>query len=165
MNYIGINMNKIWLFIFFISASCFAKVSMYWDLGVAISSNPSQLSTSIDLLAFHRTEGLKQYYAQNYEDAIYHFEELNQKEQCHILYEYIHSYYLLGDYEKAITILSLYSNDELSENMLYLKSQTLVLNYDYNQAILVLDYLQSHYPSSDYSNIIKFNLEKINLLK
>ena len=165
MNYIGINMNKIYLYIVIISAFYFSKVSMYWDLGFTISSVPSQVSTSIDVSTFHRTEGLKQYYLQNYTDAIYHFEELNSQEQNHILYEYIHSFYLLENHEKAISILSIYPNDELSENILYLKSQILVLNYDYNKAILVLDYLKHNYPNSDYSNIIKFNLEKINLLK
>ena len=36
---------------------------------------------------------------------------------------------------------------------------------DYDAAILILESLSEKFPTSDYLDIIKFDLEKINLLK
>ena len=166
MNYIGTTMNKIFslfTFIFFINAA----PNMYWDLGIAISSYPNQqnYTKSIQLSTYNRIEGLKKYYIDDFEGAIVQFEELELVNQKIILYEYVDSYYSIGSYNKALAILTAYENDELSDNILYLKSQILMMLGNYNQSILTLNYLKNNFPSSDYSEIIKFDLEKINLLK
>ena len=80
-----------------------------------------------------------------------------------VLYEYIDSYYLSGDCEQALLIFDDYNN--LSDNLLYLKSQILVTLENYDEALLVLELLQSNFIDSDYTDIIKFDLEKIYLLK
>ena len=159
-------MNKIislFAFIFFINAA----PNMYWDLGVAISSysNQQNYTKSIQLSTYNRIEGLKKYYIDDFEGAIVQFEELNLVNQKIILYEYVDSYYSIGSYNKALAILAAYENDELSDNVLYLKSQILMMLGDYNQSVLTLNYLKNNFPGSDYLEIIKFDLEKINLLK
>ena len=159
-------MNKIislFAFIFFINAA----PNMYWDLGVAISSysNQQNYTKSIQLSTYNRIEGLKKYYIDDFEGAIVQFEELNLVNQKIILYEYVDSYYSIGSYNKALAILTAYENDELSDNVLYLKSQILMMLGDYNQSVLTLNYLKNNFPGSDYLEIIKFDLEKINLLK
>ena len=140
---------------------------MYWDLGVAISSysNQQNYTKSIQLSTYNRIEGLKKYYIDDFEGAIVQFEELNLVNQKIILYEYVDSYYSIGSYNKALAILTAYENDELSDNVLYLKSQILMMLGDYNQSVLTLNYLKNNFPGSDYLEIIKFDLEKINLLK
>ena len=130
-------MNKIislFAFIFFINAA----PNMYWDLGVAISSysNQQNYTKSIQLSTYNRIEGLKKYYIDDFEGAIVQFEELNLVNQKIILYEYVDSYYSIGSYNKALAILTAYENDELSDNVLYLKSQILMMLGDYNQSVL-----------------------------
>ena len=163
MNYIGTKMNKLVLLLFCI---CIASATnMYWDLGVAIASEPNKLNVtnSIDLSTYHRIEGLKKYYSSDFMGALFHFEELNAANKPLVLYEYIDSYYLSGDCEQALLILNDYNN--LSDNLLYLKSQILVTLEHYDEALLVLELLQSNFIDSDYTDIIKFDLEKIYLLK
>ena len=80
-----------------------------------------------------------------------------------VLYEYIDSYYLSGDYEQALLIFNNYK--DLSDNLLYLKSQILVTLENYDEALFVLELLQNNFTGSDYTDIIKFDLEKIHLLK
>ena len=163
MNYIGINMNKLIILLF---CMCVASAtSMYWDLGVAIASEPNKLNVtnSIDLSTYHRIEGLKKYYSSDFMGALFHFEELNTTNKHLVLYEYIDSYYLSGDCEQALLIFDNYNN--LSDNLLYLKSQILVTLEHYDEALLVLELLQNNFLDSDYTDIIKFDLEKIYLLK
>ena len=163
MNYIGTSMNKLILSLFCI---CVASASnMYWDLGVAIASTPNKLNVtnSIDLSTYHRIEGLKKYYSSDFMGALFHFEELNAANKNLILYEYIDSYYLSGNYEQALLILNDCNN--LSDNLLYLKSQILVTLGNYDEALFVLEVLQNNFTDSDYIDIIKFDLEKIYLLK
>ena len=95
--------------------------------------------------------------------ALFHFEELNVTNKHLVLYEYIDSYYLSGDCEQALLIFDNYNN--LSDNLLYLKSQILVTLEHYDEALLVLELLQNNFIDSDYTDIIKFDLEKIYLLK
>ena len=55
-------MNKLIILFFYM---CFASATnMYWDLGVAIASEPNKLNVtnSIDLSTYHRIEGLKKYF-------------------------------------------------------------------------------------------------------
>tara|TARA_Y100000746_G_C15255211_1_gene347288 strand:+ start:132 stop:611 length:480 start_codon:yes stop_codon:yes gene_type:complete len=159
-------MNKIIFFlnfIFFVHAT----PNMYWDLGIAISphSNQSNYTKSIELSTYNRIEGLKKYYIDDFSGAIFHFESLNDAMQQIVLYEYIDSYYSIGQPMKALSILTNHNNAELSDNILYLKSQVLMMLGDYEQSIVTLNDLTNNFPSSDYLEIIKFDLEKINLLK
>ena len=106
---------------------------------------------------------MKKYYNSNFSDALIHFEELSFDQKELILYEYVDSYNALGNHNYALEILSNY--DFHSENLLYLQSQIFIALDNYNKAILILDALKNNFPSSDYLEIIKFDLEKINLLK
>jgi len=156
-------MNKFVLLLFCVFAS--TNTNMYWDLGVAVSPNINKLGTSnsIDLSTFHRLEGLKKYYQDNFQSALIHFEELNFSQKELILYEYVDSYNSLGHHNRALEVLNNY--DCSSDNLLYLKSQILIALDNYNAATLILGTLKNNFPSSDYLEIIKFDLEKINLLK
>ena len=62
-------------------------------------------------------------------------------------------------------ILAEYTNSELSDNVIYLKSKIYIKLGQYNKALNDLNYLITHYPESDYVNILRFDIEKINLLK
>ena len=164
MNYIGTNMNKFLLFIISLVFS-YSTTNMYWDLGLAVSATPNNIGTtnSIDLSTFHRLEGLKKYYSTNFSGALIHFEELSYAQKELILYEYADSYHSLGEHSRALEILDNY--DCISDNILYLKSKVFIALDNYDSAILILDALKNNFPSSDYLEIIKFDLEKINLLK
>ena len=157
-------MNKILLFIIFFVFS-YSTTNMYWDLGVAVSTatNTTGSTNSIHLSTFHRLEGLKKYYNAHFSDALIHFEELSPHQKELVLYEYIDSYHSLGFHNRALEILDKY--DCGSDNLLYLKSQVFIALNNYNEALLILDALKNNFPSSDYLEIIKFDLEKINLLK
>ena len=165
MSYIGIAMNK---FIYFIFAILSANINMYWDLGVAVSnyvSSESQVNQSIDLSTYHRLEGLKKYYVDDFEKALVHFETLNESHKQLVLYEYINCYYALGNYNAALSILESYNNNLFSDNLMYLKSKILTMLGYYDEALFILNELKNNFPVSDYIDIIKFDLEKINLLK
>ena len=157
-------MNKLLLLLTFFVFS-YSTTNMYWDLGVAVSTTTNTIgpTNSINLSTFHRLEGLKKYYNGDFANAIIHFEELipNQKEL--ILYEYTDSYNSLGNHNRALEILNHY--DCSSDNLLYLKSQIFIALGNYDDALLILNVLKNNFPSSDYLEIIKFDLEKINLLK
>ena len=142
-----------------------ANTNMYWDLGVAVSSHSNQFNTTtgIDLSTYHRIEGLKKYYLNNFTGALFHFEELNLTHKELVLYEYIDSYYSIGDYSNALLIIDNYNS--ISDIILYLKSQIFIMLGNYGEAILSLEELKTNFPNSDYLDIIKFDLEKINLLK
>ena len=156
-------MNKFLLFIFCVFS--YSSTNMYWDLGVAVSTAPNTIGTenSIDLSTFNRLEGLKKYYNTNFASALIHFEELKPHQKELILYEYADSYNKLGQYNRALEILDTY--DCNSDNLLYLKSQIFIQLDNYDSALSILDALKNNFPSSDYLEIIKFDLEKINLLK
>lgn len=157
-------MNKFLLSIIFFVFS-YSTTNMYWDLGMAVSTTTNTIGStnSIHLSTFHRLEGLKKYYNANFSDALIHFEELNPTQKEFILYEYIDSYHSLGLHNRALEILDNYDSD--SDNLLYLKSQIFIALDNYDEALLILHTLKNNFPSSDYLEIIKFDLEKINLLK
>ena len=164
MNYIGISMNRL-LYIPICFIFLYAQPNMYWDLGVAVSSEAHKfnISNSIHLSTYHRLEGLKKYYIYDFYGALFHFEELNSSNKNLVLYELIDSYYSVGNYEQALIIFN--DSDFLSDNLLYLKSQIFIAIGDYDSAFSVLQLLKNNFPGSDYLEIIKFDLEKINLLK
>ena len=144
-----------------------AQTSLYWDLGISISpyANHTKMTQALELSTYHRIEGLKKYYVDDLNGALVHFEILDAINQKVVFYEYVHSYYLLGEYNKALSILESLSNSELSDNILYLKSQIFMMLGDYENSHFTLEYLKNNFPVSDYLEIIKFDLEKINLLK
>jgi len=140
--------------------------NFFWDLGVGISNVPSKTSIhDISLMTFNRLEGLKKYYSMDYEAAVYHFSQLPNNNQSNILYEYIDSYYLLNQFNTAITVLEQYNNIELTENIIYLKSKIYLKLNLYDNALADLNYLIHNFPESEYSEILQFEIEKINLLK
>ena len=142
------------------------SVDFFWDLGVGISNVPTKIKNNdISLMTFNRLEGLKKYYAMDYSSAIYHFSQLNKNEQSTILYEYIDSYYSLGQPSHAIDVLAEYNNIDLTENIIYLKSKIYLKLNLYDNALSDLNYLINFFPNSDYTNILQFEIEKINLLK
>ena len=154
-------MNKLCVPIILLFATLFAN-NIYWDLGVAVLDNHTSLSSEpIKLSTYHRTEGMKEYYIHNFNNAIFHFEQLSQLERKLVLYEYLDSYYSLNKLKRVIDILNNYSHSELSDNIIYLKSKTLTLLGQYDEAILLLHNIND----LDYYNIINFDLEKINLLR
>jgi len=157
-------MNKFLLTILFLMFS-YSTTNMYWDLGVAVSTTTNTIGStnSINLSTFHRLEGLKKYYNTDFAVALIHFEELNSHQKELILYEYVDSYHALGNHNRALEILNTF--DCSSDNLLYLKSQIFIALDNYDAALLILDALKNNFPSSDYLEIIKFDLEKINLSK
>ena len=79
-------MNKILLMILLCSFA-YSNPNFYWDLGVGIVQDTklSDKNLSIDLSTFHRLEGLKKYYNDNFSGALFHFEELNSANKTLIL--------------------------------------------------------------------------------
>ena len=165
MIYIGNIMNKLYIYIIFLFVTLFSN-NMYWDLGVAVLENNTSLSSEpIKLSTYHRIEGMKEYYMHHFDNAIFHFEQLSKSEQQLVLYEYLDSYYSLNKLSHVIDVLNNYNDRELSDNVIYLKSKTLAVLGQYDEALLLLNYIKNNFQNSDYSNIITFDLEKINLLK
>jgi len=157
-------MNKVLITIFMFCT--LYSVDFFWDLGVGISTVPTKMrNNDISLMTFNRVEGLKKYYAMDYSSAIYHFSQLNNQEQSSILYEYIDSYYCVGQFNNAIEVLAGYNNIDLTENIIYLKSKIYLKLNLYDNALSDLNYLINFFPNSDYTNILQFEIEKINLLK
>ena len=158
-------MNKFLVFILLFSVM-FSSIEFFWDLGISISDVPvKQKNSDISISTFHRLEGLKKYYSMDYQSAIYHFSQLNLTGQSSVLYEYADCYYSMDKFNDAIQVLESYSNRELSENMIYLKSKIYCKLNLYDNALADLNYLIQFYPNSDYVNILQFEIEKINLLK
>lgn len=164
MKYIGTIMSKI---IYVLFLNIILNNQLYWDLGIGISSQPYQPNslTSIELSTFHRIEGLKKYYIDDFSSAIFHFEQLKDTDQTNILYEYIDSYCSIGEYEYALSILNSYDHASLSENVLYLQSRIFTMIGDHAASILLLKQFKIKFPDSDYLDIINFDLERLNLLK
>tara|TARA_B100001175_G_scaffold156712_1_gene132757 strand:- start:78 stop:554 length:477 start_codon:yes stop_codon:yes gene_type:complete len=157
-------MNKVLITIFMFYT--LYSVDFFWDLGVGISKVPTKMKNNdISLMTFNRLEGLKKYYAMDYSSAIYHFSQLNNQEQSTILYEYTDSYYCLDQFNNAIEVLAEYNNIDLTENIIYLKSKIYLKLNLYDNALSDLNYLIDFFPNSDYTNILQFEIEKINLLK
>tara|TARA_B100001123_G_C15264335_1_gene1007846 strand:- start:406 stop:882 length:477 start_codon:yes stop_codon:yes gene_type:complete len=156
-------MNKLFLFLF--CSFLISSIEIFWDLGLGISkfSTPNH-NQAIELSTFHRLEGLKKYYDNDYKTAIYHFSQLDSQDANHILYEHLDCYYLLDQLSDASELLKNYNNQTLSDNIVYLKSKINFKLQNYKQALDDLYYLKEHYNDSDYCDIIRFDIEKINLL-
>ncbi len=156
-------MNKLFLFLF--CSFVLSGVEIFWDLGLGISnfSTPNS-NQAIELSTFHRLEGIKKYYDDDCKTAIYHFSQLDSQEANHILYEYLDCYYILGQLSDASNLLQHYNNQALSDNIIYLKSKINFKLHNYQQALDDLYYLKQQYKNSDYCDIIRFDIEKINLL-
>ena len=82
-----------------------------------------------------RIEGLKKYYNQNFEDAIYYFQQLNNNQLNYVLYEYDNAYYELNKPQEAAVLLSNYNNNSLDDNLIYLKSKIFTATQDYRLAL------------------------------
>ena len=157
-------MNKM-ILLYFSLGLLSANTEIYWDLGVGISNTKvMSVHSEIELSAFHRIEGLKQYYNSNFNGAIYHFSTLEGEPFNHIIYEYVSSYYYIGQFNKGIALLADYDNYELSANLIYLKSQLFTMLEDYEAALNTLKYLRDYNGDTDYLKILQFEIEKINLL-
>ena len=144
----------------------FADIHLYWDLGVGITDFPVKNSQEnlITLSTFNRIEGLKKYYNQDFEAAIYYFSQLDYAHQTHILYEHVHSYYSIDKPHDALILLNNTPANLLTENLIYLESQIFSEIGNYSQALLSLEKLKTHFPDSEYIKIVQFEIEKINLL-
>lgn len=144
----------------------FADINLYWDLGVGITDFPVKNSQEnlITLSTFNRIEGLKKYYNQDFEAAIYYFSQLDYSHQTNVLYEYAHSYYSIHKPHDALILLNNTSANLLTENLIYLESQIFSEIGNHSQALLSLEKLKTHFPDSEYIKIVQFEIEKINLL-
>ena len=142
-----------------------SNINLYWDLGLGVTNFPVRTSNEdfIKFSTFNRIEGLKKYYSNDFEGAIYHFSQLDYLQQDHILYEYAHAYYELNQFETALELLNVFSDDLVNENIIYLKSKILTTLGDYDAALMNLQLLKQDSPESDYARIIQFEIEKINL--
>ena len=158
-------MNRAIILCFIISIGL-SSVEVFWDLGVSITDfSFKDQPQNIEPSTIYRVEGIKKYYNHDYKSAIYNFSKLNSYDQKAVLYEYLDSFYLLNQPSEAMQILAEYTNSELSDNVIYLKSKIYIKLGQYNKALSDLNYLIKHYPESDYVNILRFDIEKINLLK
>ena len=157
-------MNK--FIIMFMFSFLLSDINLYWDLGVGITNFPVKNSQEnlITLSTFNRIEGLKKYYNQDFEGAIYHFSQLDYPNQAHVLYEYVHSYYSTHRHDAALALLNNLSSELLTENLLYLESQLFSAIGNHAQALLSLEQLSTNFPDSEYIKILQFEIEKINLL-
>ena len=106
-------MNKLFLFLF--CSFLISSIEIFWDLGLGISkfSTPNH-NQAIELSTFHRLEGLKKYYDNDYKTAIYHFSQLDSQDANHILYEHLDCYYLLDQLSDASELLQNYNNQTLN---------------------------------------------------
>lgn len=155
-------MNKLFLFIF--CSIIMSNVEIFWDLGLGISETSTTThSQAIELSTFHRLEGLKKYYNDDHRTAIYHFSQLDKQDINYVLYEYLDCHYILDQLSEASSILQNYNNQDLSDNIIYLKSKINFKLENYQQALDDLFYLKQHHKESDYYDIIRFDIEKINL--
>ena len=143
-----------------------SNINLYWDLGLGVTNFPVRAGNEdfIKLSTFNRIEGLKKYYNNDFEGAIYHFSQLNYLQQDYIVYEYAHAYYELNQFETALELLNIFPEDLMTENIIYLKSKILTTLGDYDAALTNLQLLTQDFPDSDYARIIQFDIEKINLL-
>tara|TARA_B100000676_G_scaffold65039_2_gene64702 strand:+ start:1193 stop:1675 length:483 start_codon:yes stop_codon:yes gene_type:complete len=158
-------MNKKLVICLYITSVIFS-LEIFWDLGVGITNFKTQsLTQDIQASTFHRLEGTKKYYNRDYHTALFHFEQLQAPERFSVLYEYIDCYFLLGQYNKALDVLEAFGNHELSDNVLYLKSKIYLQLNLYNESLNCLLYIKKHFLDSEYSDILLFEIEKINLLR
>ena len=156
-------MNRSILITIIFAVQLFA-VQAYWDLGIGITefSEPNYIH-EISLSTYHRIEGVKKYYDMDYNSALYHFEEAGPAERLSVFYQYVDCYYLLGQYDKALSIIE--SNEQyfVNDNIIYLKSKIYLQLNLISESLNCLTYLKEHFPNSDYNNIVNFNIEKLNL--
>ena len=156
-------MNKLF-FIGLIMCLNIYGADFFWDLGVGITNIPlKKYNNDINISTYHRLEGLKKYYSMDYDQAVYHFSQLEKRERASIMYEFLDCYYSMGKLYEANQVLENYHKLDLSENIIYLKSKIYLKLNMYNQALSDLNYLISVYPDSDYADILQFEIEKINL--
>jgi len=159
-------MNKAIFTITFVSI-VFANSNIFWDLGISISKysiNPNSTQT-FNLSTFHRIEGLKHYYVEDYSAAISHFEQINFEDKKLVIYEYSNAYFNNNRPYKAMEIINSFNGTKSDENLQYLLAQILVSLMMYEEALVILNELKDNFKSSEYSDIIIFEIEKINLLK
>ena len=156
-------MNRSILITIIFAVQLFA-VQVYWDLGIGITefSEPNYIH-DISLSTYHRIEGMKKYYDMDYNLALYHFEEAGQVERLSVFYQYVDCYYLLGQYDKALSIIESNEQHFANDNIIYLKSKIYIQLNLISEALNCLSYLKEHFPNSDYNNIVNFDIEKINL--
>ena len=160
-------MNKIlWISTFCFTSILLSNVTLYWDLGLGITKfeTHNHQEDLLKLSTFNRIEGLKKYYNQNFEDAIYYFQQLNNNQLNYVLYEYANAYYELNKPQEAALLLSNYNNNSIDDNLIYLKSKIFTEIQDYRLALENLQHLKNYFPESSYNKIIIFDIEKINLL-
>jgi len=140
------------------------SVEIYWDLGVGITDfSPHYYQDDLQASTYHRVEGLKKYYDMDYEGAIFHFEKINSEELINVSYEYIDCYYSLGFYNKALSLMEPINEQNISENLIYLKSKIFLKLNLLSESLNCLSYLKTNYPNSDYNEILLFEIDKINL--
>jgi tetratricopeptide (TPR) repeat protein len=157
-------MNKI-IFISIVTCLNLCGFDFFWDLGVSISNVPlHQTNGDITISTFHRVEGMKKYYARDYNSAIFHFSQLDELNKKNILYEYLDCYYSMNAFDEAMHIFESYSNFDLSDNVIYLKAKTCLKLNLLNDAFYNLNYIIEFFPDSEYLGIVQFEIEKINLL-
>lgn len=167
MNYIGIFMSKINVIMLFLSLFYANSSAIFWDLGVSVSqfSIDQNNKEPLDIKTYHRIEGIKKYYIEDFEGAVFHFEKLNHNSKALISYEYANALFKLNHYDQAINVIEKFDSQKNNENLQYLKSQILLSIEYYDDALNVLENMLEKFINSEYSNIIKFDIEKINLLK
>ncbi len=159
-------MNSMFFLITFISLA-FTSSDLFWDLGISISKysvNPN-VNHTFSLSTFHRIEGLKHYYIEDYSTAISHFEQINYTDKKLVIYEYSNAYFKSNNPHKAMEILNSFDDNMNDENLQYLLSKILISLNMYDEALAVLNKLKENFKNSEYSDIITFEIEKINLLK
>ena len=159
-------MNKAIFTITFVSI-VFTNSNIFWDLGISISKysiNPNNTQT-FNLSTFHRIEGLKHYYVEDYSAAISHFEQINFEDKKLVIYEHSNAYFNDNRPYKAMEIINSFNGTKSDENLQYLLAQILISLMMYEEALVVLNELKDNFKGSEYSDIIIFEIEKINLLK
>ena len=149
-----------------ISVTQLLAIQAYWDLGIGITefSEPNYMN-EISLSTYHRIEGMKKYYDMDYNSALYHFEEAGQAERLSAFYQYVDCYYMLAQYDKALSIIESNEQHTINDNILYLKSKIYLQLNLVSESLKCLTYLKENFPNSDYNNIVNFDIEKINLLQ
>ena len=158
-------MNRYFLTFYLLSSTLFS-VNILWDLGVGITefSHP-QKTQDIQASTYHRLEGTKKYYESDYKGALFHFEQTESHDLSAVLYEYIDSMFELGYYTLALTIIEHYNIEDLTDNLLYLKSKIYLKLNLLSEALNCLFYIKEKFPNSDYNTILMFDIDKINLRK
>ena len=160
-------MNKLIIIMLLLSLFHAKPSAIFWDLGIGVSqfSIDRHNSEPLDIKTYHRIEGIKKYYIDDFVGAISHFEKINPNSIALVSYEYANALFKANYNNRAISIINQYDPQKNNENLQYLKSQILLSNNHYDEALDILEYMIVKFTDSEYSNIIKFDIEKINLLR